>query len=569
MPETLPSVDVVVVGLGAAGGTAVWPLANAGLKVVGIDAGPRLTPRDYPFDEIRNDIRDSHGRWKSNMEVPTTRASTRVAATRPLGAVGPMMNAVGGTSVHWMTQSWRFLPWNFQMVSMSKARYGPNAIPKDSTSIDWPFTYDELEPYYDKHEYHVGVSGKAGNIQGTIDQRGNIYEGPRRREYPNPALRRSGFTEFMANAARSAGWHPYPGPAGIRSRKYRGNPGCTYCGFCGWTGCYTDAKVQTNVDYIPRAEATKNLKVVPLADVLRVEVDGEGRASGVTYLKGRREYFQPARVVLVAGYTYGNVRLLLLSTSRAFPKGLSNNHGQVGKHYIAHGLGSAGATGWFPGRRLNRYSGTLGQYTAVDDLDADNFDHTGLGFIGGGMCSATMEGKPIGTANATPPSVPRWGSAWKEWLSKNADSVAGVGSQLEVLSYESNFLDLDPSVRDPLGRPVIRITNDFHDNERRLSDYVQKKMVEWLKAAGAAEVWTAAPGARSLSTHAYGGTRIGDDPELNVANRWGMSHEVPNLGILGGSTFPSSAGRNPTETIQATAWRTAEYVAQNFKTITE
>jgi gluconate 2-dehydrogenase alpha chain len=176
-----------------------------------------------------------------------------------------------------------------------------------------------------------------------------------------------------------------------------------------------------------------------------------------------------------------------------------------------------------------------------------------------------MEAKPIGTANAIPPSVPRWGSAWKAWLAKNADSVAGVGAQLEVLSYEDNYLDLDPGVVDPLGRPVIRITNDFHDNERRLSDYVQKKMVEWLKSAGAAEVWTAAPGARSLSTHAYGGTRMGDDPNINVVDRWGMSHEVPNLGILGGSTFPSSAGRNPTQTIQATAWRTADHVVRSFK----
>ena len=113
-----------------------------------------------------------------------------------------------------------------------------------------------------------------------------------------------------------------------------------------------------------------------------------------------------------------------------------------------------------------------------------------------------------------------------------------------MLSYEDNILDLDPEFRDPLGRPVIRITNDFHDNERRLSDYVQKKMVEWLKAAGAAEVWTAAPGARSLSTHAYGGTRMGDDPNINVVNRWGMSHEVPNLGILGGR--PSRARRAAT-----------------------
>jgi len=565
MPEMLKPVDAVVIGLGAGGSTAVWPLTDAGMKVVAIEAGPHVTVRDHPFDEIRNDIRDSWGRFKANLEVPTTRPNARVQATRPLGAVGPMMNAVGGTSIHWMTQSWRYLPWNFKLVSESKKRYGPNAIPKDSTSIDWPFDYNELEPYYEKHEYLAGVSGQHGNLKGAIDPRGNVFEGARNRPYPNPPLRRTGFTDMTSAGAKALGWHPYPGPAGIRSRNYHGKPECSYCGFCGWTGCWTNAKVSTNVDYIPLATKTKNLKIYDLAHALSIEVDDQGRASGVLFLKDKREYFQPAKVVVLAGYTYGNSRMLLLSTSKAYPKGLSNNHGQVGKHYIAHGLGSAGATGWFPGQRLNRYSGSLGQFTAFDDLDADNFDHTGLGFVGGGMCSATMEGKPIGTANTTPPSVPRWGSGWKAWLAEHADTVAGVGSQLEVLSYVDNFLDLDPGVVDPLGRPVLRITNNFHDNEVRLSDYIQKKMVAWLKSAGAAEVWTAPQGARSLSTHAFGGTRMGDDPNVNVVDRWGMSHEVPNLAILGGSTFPSSAGRNPTETIQATAWRTADHVVQTFK----
>ena len=162
MAEMLKPVDVVVVGTGAAGGTALWPLANAGLKVVAIEAGPRTTVKDYPFDEVRNDARDTFGKWKSNWEVPTSRANPNQTATRPLGAVGPMMNAVGGTSIHWMTQSWRFLPWNFKMISESIKRYGPSAIPKDCTSIDWPFDYAEIEPYYDKHEYFAGVSGQHG-----------------------------------------------------------------------------------------------------------------------------------------------------------------------------------------------------------------------------------------------------------------------------------------------------------------------------------------------------------------------------------------------------------------------
>ena len=145
------------------------------------------------------------------------------------------------------------------------------------------------------------------------------------------------------------------------------------------------------------------------ARAIEITVDRDGKANGVRYLKGRKEHFQPAKAVLLAGCTYENTRLLLLSASSAFPDGLSNNHGQVGRHYLAHVR--AGANGVIPGRRLNRYSGTASQWTAVDDWDSDFFDHTGLGFTGGGTMSATMEAKPIGAARTTPPSLPRWGSA--------------------------------------------------------------------------------------------------------------------------------------------------------------
>jgi gluconate 2-dehydrogenase alpha chain len=567
--EKMKPADVVIVGLGAGGGTAAWPLAHAGLKVVGIEAGPRVSEKDYPFDEIRNDIRDHMGRWKSNLEVPTSRPNSSVQATRPLGATGPMMNAVGGTSIHWMTQSWRYLPWNFKVRSETIKRYGANAIPAGSTVTDWPFDYAEIEPYYDRIEYQHGVSGQAGNVQGKLDPRGNPFEGPRRRPYPLPPLRSSGFTEMMSNGAKSLGLHPYPGPAGIRSKAYNGFAACTYCGFCGWTGCWTGAKAQTNVHYIPQAEKTGNLTVVPLARATKVEVDGNGRATGVTYIKGGKTYFQPAKVVILASYIYENVRLMLLSTSQAYPNGLANNHGQVGKNYIAHGLGAASVSGLFQGRRLNRYSGSLGQFVAVDDWDADNFDHSGLGFISGGMASATMETKPIGTANSTPPGVPRWGSGYKSWLAANADSVGTASIQLEVLPYEDNYLDLDPVVKDPYGLPVIRITFDLKDNEKRAALHIQQKLADWLKAAGAGQTWTFPPVARPVSTHAYGATRMGDDAATSVTDRWGMTHETPNIGILGGAVFPTTAGRNPTETIQATAWRTADHLIKNWKSIAE
>ena len=188
MTTRLKKTDVVIVGLGAAGGVAALPLARAGLEVIGLEAGGWLTPADYAPDEIRNNYRGwPQAVQKANHEVPThRRAEGGPYSPRP--TVHPMMNAVGGTSLHYWAQSWRLNPWDFKVVSATTARYGAHRIPKGSTVEDWPFGLEELEPYYDKVEYEVGVSGKAGNIQGRIDPKGNIFEGARAREYPMPAL---------------------------------------------------------------------------------------------------------------------------------------------------------------------------------------------------------------------------------------------------------------------------------------------------------------------------------------------------------------------------------------------
>ena len=214
MPEKHKPVDVVVVGLGAGGGTVVWPLAEAGLKVVGIEAGPHVTFSDYPFDEIRNDIRDYMGRFKANKEVPTTRRLSSEQATRPLGATGPMMNAVGGTSIHWMTQSWRYLPWNFKVRSETIKRYGASAIPADSTVIDWPYGYEELEPWYDKVEYRHGVSGQAGNVNGKINPAGNIFEGPTNARIPEQATASKWLDRPHVRVCQGRRSAPVPGPDG-------------------------------------------------------------------------------------------------------------------------------------------------------------------------------------------------------------------------------------------------------------------------------------------------------------------------------------------------------------------
>ncbi|MDE0829039.1 MAG: GMC family oxidoreductase [Vicinamibacterales bacterium] len=568
MATRLPGTDVVIVGLGAAGGVAALPLANAGLDIVGIEAGSRLTKRDFAPDEIRNNVRD----WpfavrKCATEVPTTRRTRADTAVQRGGH--PMMNGVGGTTLHYWAQSWRLNPWDFKVASETTRRYGASRIPPGSTVEDWPFGYEELEPFYDRIEHEIGVSGQAGNVRGQKNPRGNPFEGPRDRDYPMPALRWTGFLDRMADSARTLGWQPFPGPAAINSEAYQGRSGCMYHGHCNKGGCHVDAKNSPAVTTIPRAEATGRLKVVTHATVTKIETDDQGKVTGVTFVQDREEFFQPARFVFVSTYTYENVRLLLLSKSKAFPIGLSNNHAQVGKHYLSHHQG-AGVTALFP-YDLHAWYGLPAQGVAVDEFADDNFDHGGLDFIGGGNMWVYSDRRPISAASmGTFGRAPTWGSAWKSFVRENADRTNSAYIQKTTLPYADNYLDLDPVVTDPLGFPVIRITAEYKDNEIALADYLQEKMERWYREAGAIEIVRSGLGGQmGVTTHAYGGTRMGDDPETNVVNRYGLSHEVPNLGVLGASVMGTSGARNPTLTAQALAWRTAEHVANNWSSIVE
>jgi gluconate 2-dehydrogenase alpha chain len=569
MAIDLKKTDVAIVGLGAVGGVAALPLTRTGLSVVGIEAGSWLTPRDFAPDELRNNFRGwPQSAQKANTEIPTHRPNASAPYT-PRLPIHPMMNGVGGTSLHYCAQSWRLNPWDFRVVGETTRRYGSSRLPNGTTVEDWPFELNELEPYYDKIEYEVGISGQAGNISGAIDQRGNIFEGPRKRGYPMPPLRSTGFTERMTAAARRLGWHPFPGPAAVNSETYDDRPGCQYHGFCNRGGCHVSAKNSTAVSTIPKALATKRLEVITQATTTSVAIDERtGRVTGVVFVKGGREFFQPADVVLLASYTYENVRLLLLSKSRAFPNGLSNNSGQVGRHYMSH-FQTAPVSALFP-FDLNTWYRLPAQGVAVDNWADDNFDHSGLDFVGGGNLWVYSDRRPIGAASmSTYGRAPTWGSKWKSFIKENADRFNVSYLQKSTLPYEDNYLDLDPVVKDPMGFPVIRITADYKDNEKRMGLFIQDKMAQWYMEAGAIAVEKGPVGTMLPSTHAYGGTRMGDNRETNVVNRWGFSHELPNLGILGASVMGTSGAHNPTLTAQALAWRTAEHLAMNWASISK
>ncbi len=470
MATNLKPVDVVVIGLGAAGGVAVLPLARAGLKIAALEAGSWMQPSQFKPDEIHNNVRRlvTTGS-KARNEIPTFRTGPNQPSRR--GANPPMMNAVGGTSIHYYANSWRFHPWDFQARSQSIQRYGPNSIPKGSTLQDWPLTYADLEPYYDTIEHEIGVSGKAGNIQGQIDQRGNVFEGPRRREYPMPPLRDTDFTDLMQTAARKLGFHPHRSPAAINSQPYGGRSACAFHGYCDTGGCHVSAKNSTAVTTIPAALKTKNLKIFERSQATRIVADNNGKASGVLYLRDGQEYFQPAKVVLLSSYTYENVRLLLLSKSKGYPNGLSNNHGQVGKHFIGHWAAQENIAALFP-FDLNIWYGAIAQAVVVNDWAEDNYDHSGLGFIGGGSITIGHEKHPIAAASMqTFGKAPTWGSKWKAFVRENAGRWVTAYVQCNSLPYENTYLDLDPVVKDPLGDPVCRITSGPKENEPRAGGY--------------------------------------------------------------------------------------------------
>ena len=367
-------------------------------------------------------------------------------------------------------------------------RYGPNSIPKGSTVEDWPIGYDDLEPYYDIIEHEVGVSGRAGNIQGKLTGRGSNFEGPRQREYPMPPLRDTDFTDLMTKAGKSLGWNPFRGPAAINSQEYRGRPACAYHGYCDRGGCHVNAKNSTAVTTIPAAQKSKNLTIFDNAQVTRIQADNNGKVTGVLYIRDGKEYFQPAKVVLVASYAYENARLLLLSKSKAYPNGLSNNHGQVGKHYFGH-WDIARVTALFP-FDINVWYGAIAQGVVIDEWADDNFDHTGLGFIGGASLHVYHEKHPIAAAGmGTFGRAPQWGSKWKAFIRENAGRTAPAYLQTNSLPYEDQVPGSGPagerSARRP-GDPHHHAVRAKTKRARRLTR--PKKTQEWFRAAGAIEV---------------------------------------------------------------------------------
>ena len=572
-------VDVVTVGAGLVAGIAAYHMTKAGMEVVSLEQGPWLTT-SADFSHNHDELRYNQRRELMvdlSRETWTWRPSPKQTALpmRQYGAFNPHQG-VGGAAVHWATQHWRFYPTDFEYRTHHIDRYGEDRLPEGNRIRDWGITWDEIEPYYDAFDYDIGVSGKAGNLKGEKIEGGNIFEGPRAREYPLPVLAKSIVADKFTAAAKDLGYNPFPQPSAILSEPYPDLAGnqrgaCFYCGFCTRYGCEVAAKSNSLVVHMPAALATGKYEIRPQSYVYKIETDSSGKATGVHYIDATgRSQFQEADIVLVSAFQLMNVRLLLLSKSAAHADGIGNDRGLVGTNYT-YQLGGGGSSGLFQGERLNQFMGNGAMGALIHDFNADNFDHSDLDFIGGGsISSGGGERNPVGSVGGVSgPNGETWGAGWKEGLRTNWDSVAGIGIEGESLPYDDQYVDLDPTYRDRFGFPLLRITFDWHENDYNLIRYMSPKMREILERMGATNIrtqeelnpFTIAP---YQSTHNTGGAIMGTDPGNSVVNKYGQVWDTPNVFVVGASQFPQNAGMNPTGTVGALAYLASDGIVNKY-----
>src|SRR6202167_1925528 len=582
MARRLPRKDAVIIGLGWTGSILAHTLCDAGLDVVAIERGPwRDTATDFPISYAQDEwrYRLQHELFLRPAQTTVTFRHNASQTALPVRNWGAFMlgNGVGGGGLHWNAETFRFLPSDFKLRTHLTERYGASFLPADMTIQDWGVTFDDLEPHYDQFEYLCGTSGTAGNVKGQIQEGGNPFEGPRSRPYPTPAQAQPFGPTLFAKAARELGYKPFPHPSGNLSKPYVNPLGvrmgqCTYCGFCEWFGCGNYSKASPQTTILPVLIRKSNFSLRDNSEVIKINTDASGkRATGVTFVDSSlQEWEQPADLVILSAYSMFNVQLLLHSKISQSYDPVAGT-GVVGRNFTHQTISSV--NGFFDNKKFNFNpfiaSGSIGM--CIDEFNGDNFDHGPDGFVGGAYMGQVQTGaRPIETT-LVPPGTPKWGAQWKKAVRDNYLSTVkpGTGVHGSFYSYRDVYLDLDPSYKDRLGRPLMRMTIDFHENELKQNAFLTDRFDEIIRAMGAKETlkeYRKGPYdiTKYQTTHLCGGAIMGTDPSTSAINRYLQSWDVPNLFVTGASGFPQNAGYNPTGTVAALAYWSAEAIKTQY-----
>jgi choline dehydrogenase-like flavoprotein len=541
-------VNAVIVGAGAAGGIVAKELATAGLSVVLFERGPWYTAHDCRKDDLRNQRVTALGNafGPDDDGNPRVLVDSKGNAREILPSDGSYNNnaaCVGGGTLSYGAQAWRFMPQDFRM----RSTYG---APEGSSLEDWPISYDDLEPFYDKAEHEIGVSGDVST---------DPFHGPRKRDLPMPPLSPNKELEILWPAAKRLGLHPFDVPMLRNSVPYNGRGPCMRCRWCCGFACEVDAKNGSQNTVIPIALSTGNCELRTECMVREILTDSSGRATGVTYIDSRGNSLeQYADIVIVSSAAIESARLLLNSKSRLFPNGLGNRYDQVGRNLQGHHY--TGAVGYF-------------DYDVYDDLGPGvsvgicDYNHGTPGLHGGGMLANEFTRLPYQMTDRLPPGTPSWGLAHKQAMRQwHKRAIIIMGPTQQIPSANAR-ITLDPRVRDKYGIPVARLEGNVHPHTYEIGDRQSERAVAWLKEAGAIHVsamnWHSE--IVSAGQHQAGTCRMGADPRGSVVNQDCQLHDVDNVFVIDGSVHVTNGGFNPVLTIMANAYRASDALVRNWK----
>ena len=572
-------VDAVLVGVGLVGTVLGRELTRAGLTVVGLERGrPRDTVPDFQGPQMHDELRYATRlelMQDTARETLTFRHTVRDTAL-PMRRWASFLpgTGLGGSLVHWNGETFRYQEDDFRQRSRVVERYGRGFIPADVTIRDWGVSAAELEPHFDRFEYLLGTSGKAGNLRGRKIAGGNVFEDPRSREYPTPPQKEPYGSAIFRKAAEGLGYHPYPQPSCNLSQPYTNPEGlslktCTFCGYCERFACEHFAKSSPQTVLLPVLLNDRNFELRTGCQVLRINADSSRTvATGVTYVDaGGQEVEQRARLIILGAYALNNVRLLLLSRIGR-PYDPTTGRGVVGSNY-AYQTMSYPQVFYDESVNINPFMRSGANGTVIADFAGDNFDHGPLGFVGGAYIGEIMtNGRPIGF-HPVPPGTPSWGAAWKNAVVRHYNHTSTINVHGGSVATRQNYLDLDPTYKDAWGLPLLRMTFDFPENDIKMSAYVTRKAIEIGEAMGGRlVVGSPRTGPYDITeyqtTHNTGGTIMGTDPSTSVVNRYLQSWDVANLFVIGASNYPQNACYNPSATLGALAYWSANAIVTKY-----
>jgi choline dehydrogenase-like flavoprotein len=517
--------DVLVIGTGAAGAAVAKRLSEHNPRVICLEQGDWVTPEMRPKSHLDWEVRGRHD-WNPS---PDKRSGphdypVRNEGGNPVDAY--LYNAVGGSTVGYGGHFWRFSPTDFRTQTL------------DDFGVDWPLTYEELAPYYDLNEAEVGTAGLRGDPTAP----------PRATDSPTPPIPIGKLGGKWVAGLEKLGWYWWPQEQAIISRDYRGRRACTNRGFCAF-GCPHGALAYADETYLMPA-LRNGVELRTQARVREITVGADGRATGAQYYDADgliREV--SAKVVVLCGNGLGSPRLLLMSTSPHFTDGLANSSGMVGKNFMTHV--QTLVTGRFEDT-TESHQGAWGGAVATRQF----YDGDPEGDFKRGFMLAAMRGfSPLNTALAVAP----WGSDHHQVLERHLNREGAIWVCGDDEPEESNYVALDWDAKDAAGLPGVRTHYTLSENSVAMGAQMIKRATELCEAAGAVGVRDFGYD-ELLGWHLLGTARMGDDPATSVVDGHNRAHDVPNLYIVDGSSFPTGGAVNPTNTVQALALRAADHI---------